>query len=290
MRAPIKYFGGKGHLVKKLVPLIPPHKYYCEVFGGSGALLFAKPPSSLETYNDLDGNLVNLFLVLQNKRQFKQFLRLVQLTPYSREIYKMFVKQLPCETNPIRKAHKYWFLAATSFGGMIERKSIGMVVTSSKRGMAQTCSAFLSRIALLPEIHKRIIKVQIEHQDFRDLIPMYDTPDTFFYVDPPYIASTRKAGGYAHEMTDSDHTDLVNILLNIKGQAILSGYKSALYQPLVDANWQYQEFQVVCSAAGCTRNRKLQGKGTATKHQPRTESIYYKFNMSYKIQTNIFVP
>ena len=84
IRSPIRWFGGKGMLVSKLLPCVPQHKYYCEVFGGSAALLFAKQPAEFEVYNDTDSGLVNFFRVLRDPEKFQKFYHKVCLTPYSR--------------------------------------------------------------------------------------------------------------------------------------------------------------------------------------------------------------
>lgn len=84
---PFAWYGGKEALAPRLVSLLPKHDVYCEVFGGSGALLFAKAPSRLEIFNDLDSGVVNFFRVLRNAEQFQELVRALKLTPYAREEY-----------------------------------------------------------------------------------------------------------------------------------------------------------------------------------------------------------
>src|SRR3990167_5671497 len=197
LRSPIPWFGGKGKFVHKLLPCIPSHKIYCEVFGGGASLLFAKFPSQNEIYNDIDGRLINFYRILRDPIKFKKLYKLLQLTPYSRE------------------EHNYW---------------------------------------------------------------RYNTPNTFFYLDPPYVMNTRKSGGYKYEMANNDHQELIEILLDIKGKVLLSGYNSNMYIPLEAAGWIRKDYQTVCHAAGRTRFNKILGKGSATKLQSRTESLWKNYN------------
>jgi DNA adenine methylase len=277
LRSPVIWFGGKGNMVAKLLKFIPLHRIYVEVFGGGASLLFAKEPSPVEVYNDIDSGLVNFFRVLRDKDKFQEFYRKVCLTPYSREeFYYCRDTWKDCE-DEVERAYRWFIVARMSFSGDFGY-SWGFNVSASARGMAKKCSAWLSTIEELPAIHERIIRVQIEHKDFRDLIKTYDTEDTFFYLDPPYVPETRKDGGYKHEMTDNDHEDLVEILLNIKGKAMLSGYTNRIYKKLENAGWIRHDFETTCHAAGRTRQTGILGKGAAKEKCKRIESIWLSPN------------
>lgn len=234
LRSPINWFGGKGNMVAKLLKFIPSHKIYVEVFGGGASLLFAKEPSPVEVYNDIDSGLVNFFRVLRDKDKFQEFYRKVCLTPYSREEYNYCRSTWEDCDDEVERAYRWFIVARMSFSGEFGH-SWSFGVKFSRKGMASKCSSWLSIIDKLPDIHERIMRVQIEHKDFRDLIKTYDTKDTFFYLDPPYVPETRRSGKYKHEMTDKDHEDLVEILLTIKGKAMLSGYANIIYKRLEDA-------------------------------------------------------
>lgn len=119
--------------------------------------------------------------------------------------------------------------------------------------------------------------MQLDNRDFRRVILAYDKPDTFFYMDPPYVPDTRKSGDYRYEMNVQDHVDLVEQLLNVAGKVLLSGYDTELYRPLEDAGWERREFAVTCSAAARTKTSGLQGKGNVTKKQQRIEVIWANY-------------
>jgi len=277
LRSPITWFGGKGRMISKLLKLMPEHRVYVEVFGGGASLLFAKAPSKVEVYNDIDSDLVNFFRVLRDKDKFQEFYEKVCLTPYSREEYNYCRSTWKDCEDEVERAYRWFVVARMSFSGDFGR-SWSFKVTHSRRGMASSCSAWLSMIDKLPDIHERIMRVQIEHKDFRDLIPIYDTEETFFYLDPPYIPETRKGGGYKYEMTSRDHEDLVDLLLNAKSKIMLSGYVNSIYKRLEDAGWIRHDFETACYAIGRTRYTKILGDGSASEKCRRVESVWLSPN------------
>lgn len=131
------------------------------------------------------------------------------------------------------------------------------------------------RICALPLLCERLAGVAIECRDWRDIIKLYDRPETFFYLDPPYLPKTRRTGGYRHELSDPDHQDLVEALNRIQGKVMLSGYPSELYDSL---DWRKVEWDVTCAAAGRTRASGLIGKGTVSEKQKRTECVWMNYD------------
>jgi DNA adenine methylase len=277
LRSPILWFGGKGNMVEKLLKLIPKHHIYVEVFGGGAQLLFAKLPSPVEVYNDIDSSLTNFFRVLRDPEKFQRFYRLVSLTPYSREEYYFCRDTWEQCDDDVERAYRWFVVARMSFSGYFGA-SWGFALNASSRGMSERCSSWLGAIKMLPQIHARVMRVQIEHKDFRELIPLYDTPKTLFYLDPPYIPETRRSGGYQHEMTIDDHKELVNIILKVKGMVMLSGYRHPIYEPLEQSGWVRYDYETACHAAGRTRATGILGKGAAKKIQPRVESVWLSPN------------
>jgi DNA adenine methylase len=273
LRSPIRWLGGKGLIKKKILPLIPYDKIYVEPFGGGASILLAREPSSVEVYNDLFGGLHDLFLVISKPDLFEKFYRRVALMPYSRRFYDEYKNSWIDEKDLIERAVKFFFIARQSFGGILE-SSCGSVVAHSRRGMAETASGWLSAIAMLPEIHARLQRVQVENADWMVILDRYDTYETVFYIDPPYVTSTRRGGVYENELNDTDHVELVDALLELKGAAVLSGYKNEIYKRLEDGGWARTDFDVACHAAGRTRNSGLQGKGSVSLKQKRTESVW----------------
>lgn len=276
MRSPIRWLGGKGHFVKELLAHIPPHHTYVEVFGGGAALLFAKDPSPVEVYNDLDRGLVDLFRVLRDDELFARLGRLLAMTPYSRAEYNhcrdALVTGDDCD-DVVERARRFYVVARQSFGGRFGA-GWGFSIATSNRGMSSEASMFEGAKRLLPHIHSRLMRVQIECQDWRAILSTYDTPKTLFYLDPPYVGETRRDGGYAHELSDDDHRDLVCAVQELSGMVVLSGYDHAIYEPLARLReWTRYDFGTVCHVAK-VRNNGILGEGAALKKQPRTESVW----------------
>ena len=285
LRSPICYFGGKGRLVAKLLKYIPQHKYYIEAFGGGASLLFAKKPSDFEVYNDLDSGLVNFFRVLRDEEKFKKFYKEVCLTLYSKEEYNYCKNTWKNIDDEVERAYRWYIVARMSFAGNFG-KSWGFAVKEISRNMAGTVSRWLSVIELLPEIHQRVMRVQIENKHWRDLLDTYsgyDFNEEFIYLDPPYLPDTRRDGKYKHEMSYKDHKELIDYLLTHNRRVMLSGYDNDLYRRLEKKGWRKVCWEVGCCAVGRTRLTDILGKNaTFTKNQRRIECIW----MNYKCDNN----
>lgn len=281
MRSPIRWLGGKGQLVSKLLPLVPKHKYYLEVFGGGASLLFAKKPSEFEVYNDIDKTLFNFYQVLRDEEKFQKFYKKVCLTPYSRNEYNFCKETWEEIEDDVERAYRWYIVARMSFSGSLGGLSI--VINHIRRNMPSNYSKWLSIIELLPEIHNRIMRVQIECKDWYDLLETYsgyDFNEEFIYLDPPYLPTTRRDGKYRHEMTFEDHEKLIDYLLTHKRRVLLSGYDNELYRKLEKNGWKKISWEVPCHAAGRTRISGIQGKGaTFTKNQRRVENVWFNYDI-----------
>lgn len=272
-------------MTAKLLPLLPAHRTYVEPFGGGASMLFAKSPSVREAYNDLNSGLVNLFRVCKDYQKFRKLYALSKLTPHSREEYDYLRDHLEDSPDDVEAAYRWFYVARQSFGGNFG-KSYGTSITTSCHGMASTTNAWLNAIESLNMIHERLKTVHISNDDFREVIGHWDAKDTLFYLDPPYVPETRKGGEYKHEMTLSDHEELVRILLGMKGMGMLSGYNAPVYQPLLDAGWACYEWHTACMVAGRTRGTGIKGEGAALKTQARTECAWISPNIPLRRLTD----
>lgn len=269
------WFGGKASpkINKALLAFMPPHTRYVEPFGGGASILLNKRPAEVEVYNDVNRGLVNLFRVLADADYFAKFLAKVSMLPVSRELYEENARTWAGVHDPVEQAVRWYYVARQSFGGEFG-KSWASVVESSTRGMAQTAAAWKSALEALPEIHNRLQRIQIECSDWRTVLQRYSGPGWMAYCDPPYVLGARRAGGYAHELQDGDHVELIRALMSYDGAVMLSGYDSALYAPLKEAGWDMRKVEVVCSAAGSTRASGLLGAGSRKERQKRVECVW----------------
>lgn len=236
-KSPINWYGGKYYIADKIINLFPIHKIYCEVFGGAAHILFKKNISEIEIYNDINSDLVRFFKVIRDKEKAEQLHIKLDLSPYSREEFYDCNKTFKTEDDEIEKVRKWYVALMQSFSGKFD--SWCHTKSVSRRGMAMPVSRYLGNIENnLPTAVERLKSVQIENLDFRKIIDKYDSEDTLFYLDPPYIKDTRTAKNvYEFEMLNKDHEELVNKLINIKGRVILSGYEHEIYNKLIQNGW-----------------------------------------------------
>lgn len=224
MNALLNYPGAKWGMAEEIVSLMPPHRSYLEPFFGSGAVLFNKPPSAIETVNDIDGDVVNFFTVLREYPE--ELARRIYLTPYSRDVFDDAYKDWG--TDSIERAHRFVIRSKMSHGFKMHHKS-GFKVDVQGREKAY-CVEDWNRIPdNLMKAAIRLKEVQIENRPALDLINRFNYENVLIYADPPYLMETRCCAQYRHEMTEQDHIDLLAALLQHKGPVILSGYPSELY-------------------------------------------------------------
>lgn len=240
-------------MVKKLLPYVPPHNTYVETFGGGASLLFAKEPAIVEVYNDKLRYLVNFFEVLRDYPD--EFINAAEWMPYSRyEFNKSRLLLKEGHLDKVEQALRFFVMCRQSMSGDVQGGWAAGIETA-------VTSKWTSAVKKLPKVRDRLFPVQIENLDALDCIKKYDTENTFFYCDPPYMQSTRSDTRYMHDYTESDHEQLLDLLLAVKGMVLLSGYHSTLYDSKL-SGWHYKEFDVACYSAGheigMTRDRRTE--------------------------------
>jgi DNA adenine methylase len=281
--APVYYFGGKGNLAKQIIPHIPFSKIYVEPFCGAASVFWhLNQHRPVEVLNDLNDELITLFRVLQDKNLFEELAHRLTWTPYSLSEFKK-ARRMKSD-NPVDIAWAYFVKLNQGFSGTCNTDGNWSRVFVSERGMAKSASTWRGRLHLLDYWHDRLTRVQIDCRGALEVIQYWDSKETTFYIDPPYVHSTRKRKNeYAHECEDDFHSRLVEILLQIKGQAVLSGYAHDLYLPLKEYGWYRVDIETVCYAAGKVRTSGLQGNGAAKNKVPRIETLWVKSNDSDKL-------
>jgi DNA adenine methylase len=228
------WYGGKYSHLNWLLPLLPDCHHYVEPFGGSAAVLLNRAPSPLETYNDLDGEVVNFFRVLRSDRE--ALLRSIVLTPFSREEYLSALAQPGPAESELERARRFFVRARQARTGLAQKATQGRWATcrtTSRAGMAGAVSRWLGSVETLPEIADRLLRVQIENRPALEVIERYDSEGTLLYCDPPYVASTRgDPSSYGYEMSEADHARLAGALRSCRGRVAVSGYRCDLMDEL----------------------------------------------------------
>lgn len=279
-RAPFAYFGGKHYLLSHILPLLPPHEAWVELFCGSAVLTLAKEPAPCELINDLDDGIVNFYRVLRDPVLMPQLVHALSLTPYARDEYQRCRYTWQEETDHLERARAWFVMARQSFAGKLGWGGWSYTVEVSG-AMAATTSKWLSAIEGLEAVHRRLQGVQIEHRDWQRVLDFWNRPGTLVYVDPPYVWSTRGGRrGYTHEMTDSHHEELVAALLTFRGHALVSGYAHPLYAPLERAGWQRRDIATSAHSAGRTSATGLVSRGVVKARMARTETLWMNYDMA----------
>jgi DNA adenine methylase len=267
------WYGGKYSHLNWLLPLLPKTTHYCEPFAGSAAVLINREPSPVETYNDIDGEVVNFFRVLREQKE--ALIEAIGLTPFAREEFELAFSQPDQPVSDLERARRFFVLARQVRTGLAQRASAGRwahCILTSRAGMAGAVSRWLGSVEGLSEIVQRLLRVQIENSPAIDVIKRYDSKETLFYCDPPYIHDSRNdSKAYAFEMTDEAHRELAGVLHQIEGKVAVSGYHCDLMNELYDG-WQRIEAPV---------------KMCHSTKQPRQEVLWVNYELEGEMQCHI---
>lgn len=232
-RPALRYYGSKWRLGKWVLGHLPPHICYCEPYSGSAAVLLQKQPSDYEVYNDLDANVTTFFRVLRDRSE--ELIRAIALTPYARAEQQLSYQETEDE---LEKARRFYVRCSQGYAGGAKRPTGWRYLFRHSR--SQTVIDDWSRYESLWQVATRLRQVQIEQDKAIRVIQRYDTPDTLYLVDPPYLSSTRGSSAretYFFEMTDDQHRELAESLHSLEGMAVICGFPSPLYQELYQG-WQ----------------------------------------------------
>lgn len=256
----IRYHGGKFRLAPWVMKHFPPHRIYCEPFGGAAGVLMQKPRACSEIYNDLDDELTNLFRVMQDAGLRQHLVDLLVLTPYARREFELAWEPA---ADPLERARRLIIRAQMGFGSAGATKGTTGFRIDTKREYETAQHVWAQYPANLAAVGLRLTGVLIENRPAIEILSGHDTPDTLFYVDPPYVHETRcritgkgSARGYRHEMDEADHQELLEALQAVRGMVVLSGYPHPLYDDTL-RGWERRE----------TKARISGGRGTATRDE-----------------------
>lgn len=229
----IRYHGGKWKLADWIIGHFPKHRVYVEPFGGGGSVLLRKPRSYAEVYNDLDGEIVNLFQVARDRGD--ELLRALELTPFAR---REFVLSYQPSDDALEQARRTLARSFMGFGSAAVCGEISGFRSNSNRSGTTPAHDWRNFPLSLPATIERLRGVVIENRDALKVMSTHDGPATLHYCDPPYVHSTRMAGAtaagkcYKHEMTDADHCKFAEFVRGLSGMVIVSGYGCELYDEL----------------------------------------------------------
>lgn len=237
----VRYHGGKWRMAPWIISHFPPHRCYVEPFGGGGSVLLRKPRTYAEIYNDLDGEIVNLFTVARDHGE--QLARLCEITPFARAEFELAYVPVDDVIEQARRTLVRSFMGFGSAG--ISGQSTGFRANSNRSGTTPAHD-WMNYPAALRITLQRLRGVVVENRDALLCMQQHDAPETLHYVDPPYVHETRairtRSPAYRHEMSDEQHARLIAGLRQLTGMVIVSGYRCGMYDSLF-AGWKRIDIQ-----------------------------------------------
>ncbi|KOY81558.1 DNA adenine methylase [Lysinibacillus macroides] len=261
----LHYPGSKWSLADWIISHFPDHETYLEPFFGSGAVLFSKKRSQLETVNDLDGEIVNLFQVIRERPD--ELAHQIKFTPHSRQEY--YNSYLVAD-NELERARRLIVRLWQGRGGKTSHRTGWRSMIEMNGPLpGKEWLRFPEKIAVVAE---RLVGVQIENQPAVELIQRYSRQNVLIYADPPYILSTRTTTSYKHEMTNEQHEELLTVLNSHPGPVILSGYENELYSTLLK-DW-HKEHRQAKAEGGASRIETLYINPVVAEHGCRQQTLF----------------
>lgn len=243
-RPVLRWHGGKWVLAPWIIKHFPKHRIYVEPFGGAGSVLMRKPRAYAEIWNDLDGEVVNLFRVLRSSRA-GELLSMLELTPFARDEFDLAYEPA---ADPVERARRLCFRSFAGFGSNGHTRKTGFRSNVTRAGTTP-CQDWTGYPSALSSAIERLKGVVIESRDAKHVMATHDNPETLHYVDPPYVFETRDSGtDYAHELTDDEHAELLVFLRGLAGMVVLSGYPSDLYDDAL-SDWMRVERKALADGA-----------------------------------------
>lgn len=206
----IPWLGGKRRLADKLLPLFPPHECYVEVFCGGAALYFLRPvPAPVEVLNDINGELTNLYRVVQH--HLEEFVRQFKWAFTSRQIFKWQQMTRPETLTDIQRAARFFYLQQHAFAGKVTGQTFGTATTGPAPNFCRIEEN-------LSAAHLRLSGTYVENVPWQDLVKRYDRAHTFFYMDPPYWQTE----GYGVDFGFEQYEEMAEVMRRCKGRVMVS--------------------------------------------------------------------
>lgn len=250
MKAVMKYPGSKWSIANWIINHFPEHHSYVEPFFGSGAVLFNKPRSNIETVNDLDGNVVNLFEWI--KKDPERLAHEIYYTPYARQVYDTAFSVVPEDS--LGKAVNFYIRLNMGHGFRTTGEKVGWKNDVQGRERSYASQDWCNLPDKIMQAAERLRGVQIENRPAIEIIQRFNFPNVLIYLDPPYVLETRHGKQYRYEMDDVEHEQLLDVIKKHKGPVLISGYDSKLYNEELK-DW-YRE-DTTCYSQVCSKKREI---------------------------------
>lgn len=253
LKLPVSRIGGKDRIRNQIVALMPKHKTYVDVFGGSLAILFAKNESLVEVVNDKDENWTNLYKMLK-KHPVEIRNRLDEL-PVSRQVFNQFQKE-PIPKNDIDRVVRMIYMSKLAYNSDGRNN---FTITKDKN-QARRLRKIQDELLFVSD---RLKNVTIEQMDWTYILRNYAGKDTLFYVDSPYIIRGKRKGLYELGFTQRDNKELADRIHQTEGAFMVSHSQNKLFD-----KW-YADFNKHEIVAVKASGKEVEGK------KPKVVEVVY---------------
>ncbi len=264
-RSLLNYVGNKGGCIEEIMPLIPYRNTFVDVFGGSGVVMLNRLESNLDVFNDKHGGIAAFYRALQTKPD--ELFDRIQLMPHSRELFIWSKENYDKQQDDVLRAAMWYYTVQCSFAGKC------LYFGRTVKGRSNIWGKIQGNLKLFDSVHERFKKVQIENLDWRTILSDYDSPETVFYLDPPYWGSNI----YEHGMSKDDHKLMCDKIFTLKGFVALSGYDNDIYNNYPWTDCHVIDLKQKVAAAAFTESNNLEGKeGSINRSAERREFLWIK--------------
>lgn len=251
MKAIMKYPGSKWSIANWIISFFPEHHSYLEAFAGSLAVLMNKPRSNIETVNDLDGNVVNLFEWI--RKDPERLAHEIYCTPYARQVYDAAFEASPEDS--FEKAVNFYIRLNMGHGFRTNGEKVGWKNDVQGRERAYAATDWCNLPDKILQAAERLRGVQIECRPAVEVIQRFNYPNVLLYLDPPYMVGTRHGKQYRCEMFDREsHAELLEVAKAHRGPVLISGHDSELYNDMLQ-NWHREE--TISYSQICSKKREM---------------------------------
>lgn len=268
VKAPFGYPGGKSRSVEHILPHLPYNGKYVEIFGGSGIILLNRRPDKMEVYNDKYGGVVNFYRCIKDPIKLKALIDYLELTLKSREMFLDSQDLIVTSKDDVERAANWYYMIMHSFSKL--GRNFG-------RDLNKTSHGIDSHFPIFKQTHNRLKNVLIENLDWTTCIKDFDSYDTVFYCDPPYMNTTTSGNLYEHGMSIKDHTNLCEMIFQSKGFFALSGYENEMYSTFPWDDIQVWDVNVSMTAQAFSDTNNFADKKDQITRGKRTERLYIKY-------------
>jgi DNA adenine methylase len=271
-----------------ILPNIPEHKHYVEPFCGTAIVYLHKRPAKTNTLNDIDGNIVNFFRVLQDRDKTRELLRRLRYTPWAKTEYKRACLLLSSnrEIDEITRAWAFYVAQYMSMKASYYADPNGTKFMHHKRyeDGGRHYVTFINKVRRIIEISGKLRNCEILNEDGLKVMETFDYADAFMFIDPPYLSTTLRSKSkiYAKDYDDRLHEKILSLVVGAKSKIMLASYPNALYDQLLDYGWiRIDKTKRIC-AGNYTSKRKKQLR--------RIESLYLNYQTPARHDSSLSLP